>query len=122
MIIPYLILLIVLDAIGDATTDKPVKHIVQGGLVLGWLCFPIYLFYFKLWGWVMFSDCLIMISGYICLRYLLFDAVWNLTREQRIDYIGTTSAYDKILQRVHPSLIFFTKLMAGITGIIILLR
>lgn len=111
MIIAFAIL-IILDAIGDALKNKPVKHLIEALHIGGWLmllCFapPMNIF--------------VTIAGYVLLRYFLFDAVWNVTSGKRIDYIGDTSLYDRILSKVHPSLIVFTKLLAGAISIYLLL-
>jgi len=117
------VVLIVLDAVSDATLNKPFKHFLAALHILGWLMFPVVIanlpFAPNLTFWPEF---LIPVAGYVCLRYLLFDAVWNIVSGKKLSYIGTTSLYGKILSKVHPSFVFFTKASAGAVGIIILLK
>jgi len=115
MIIAAFILLIVLDAVGDAVKNKPLKHLLQTFLVGFWLLMIYAGAFMEL------PEIHTAVIGYALLRYFLFDAVWNVTSGKRIDYIGSTSLYDKILSGVHPSMILFTKLIAGATGIGILI-
>ena len=118
MIIPYLILLIVLDAVGDAVKDKPIKHLVQAFNVLAWLMLPVLLSS----DFTTYPGFLIMIGGYIGLRFLLFDAAWNITRGEKIDFIGTTSTYDEFLNNFHPTFVLYIKLLAGTIAVFLLLN
>ena len=121
MIILVFILLIILDALSDGLRNKPVKHLFAALHIGGWLMFPVYLYQHYEWHWVLWPDFLIMIAGYGCLRYFLFDATWNISAGKRLDYVGSTSLYDRILSKMHPTLVLYTKLLAGMAAISILL-
>lgn len=42
------------------------------------------------------------LSSYVCLRVALFDPMYNATRGLPLGYTGTTSVWDKAVQRVVP--------------------
>jgi hypothetical protein len=122
MIILAFVILILLNAVSDGTLNKPTKHILSAFHVLGWLLFPVFIFYTEQWQWVTFPDFLVMLLGYACLRYFLFDFAWNIARGQRIDYVGHTSFYDKLIGKVHPSFVLLTKIIAAILGVSLLIN
>ena len=117
MILPYFILLIVLNAISDGLKNKPLKHLFAALHILGWLMFPEYLYKTLDWHWALYPDFFEMIGIYALLRYFLFDGVWNIVRGKKIDYIGSTSLYDKLLSKIHPGFILYTKLLAAMVAI-----
>jgi len=117
MILVAFVILIVLDAVGDAVKSKPQKHLFEALHILGWLMLPVFLYQMYEWHWVLFPDFLEMIVIYSLLRYFLFDGVWNAIRRQKIAYIGSTSYYDKILSQVHPSFVLYTKLLAAMVAV-----
>ena len=89
---------IILDAIGDGLCDdgqKTTGHFCQAVSIGMLVASPFILNVDKSkWLWHAMS--------YVSLRIALFDPVYNLTRDLPIDYIGSTSIWDKSLQNFNP--------------------
>ena len=89
---------IILDAIGDGFCDDGYKvkgHFCQA-VSTGLLIASPFIFNIDKSKWVWHA------MSYITLRIALFDPVYNITRGLPIDYIGTTSIWDKSLQNLNP--------------------
>lgn len=119
MIALFFIFAVIIDALGDGVQDKVVKHWFGAFHVLLWLLFPAMLFYAEQWQWFSWPGFFVGIICYTGIRYLIFDAIWNVARGQRLDYIGNTSYYGKVLRTFHPTFVLFTKVMIGGTAIFI---
>ena len=89
---------IVLDAFGDALCDDGHKgwgHTFNAASVGLLVTAPLYLeISFKELGWYL--------ASYVSLRIAIFDPVYNLSRDLPLNYIGTTSTWDKALQKISP--------------------
>ena len=90
---------IILEAIGDAKYDSGFKY--QGKLYqaasVGLLIASPFILNIdrKKWGWYF--------ASYLSFRIALFDPVYNTSRDLPIEYIGSTSAWDRGLQKFRPS-------------------
>lgn len=62
-----------------------------------------------------------IITGFILIRFLLFDFVYNKVRGLPVLFIGSTKIYDKLLSKVPNNFILFVKVIAGIVGTAFLL-
>lgn len=62
-----------------------------------------------------------LIIGFILIRFLLFDFVYNKVRGLPALFTGSTKIYDKLLSKIPSHFILFIKVIAGIIGIIFLL-
>jgi len=51
--------------------------------------------------------------SYFILRFSLFDYIWNLFAGEDIFYIGNSSLYDKVCQRIAPAMLHFIKVVSG---------
>jgi hypothetical protein len=62
---------------------------------------------------------LILLIGYVLLRFALFDYIYNAIRGVELNYIGTTKLWDKFLRRlkIHPTLLIFIRFIALVWGI-----
>ena len=60
-------------------------------------------------------DQIVLIAlSYFALRFFLFDYIWNLFAGQYIFYIGNTSYYDLLCQKIAPAMLHFIKVVSGI--------
>ena len=89
---------IILDAIGDGFCDDGYKvrgHFCQAVSTALLVVSPFILSVDKTrWYWY--------VASYLTLRIALFDPVYNTTRGLPLDYIGSTSIWDKSLQCFNP--------------------
>ena len=63
-----------------------------------------------------------IITGFVLIRFLIFDYIYNKTRGIPLYYTGTTKLYDKLLSKVPGHFILFVKVILGIVGTIFLLN
>ena len=122
MIVFYFIILVILDAVGDATLNKGAKHIIQAVNVLAWLFLGTFIFYTKQWNFLVFPDVLVMIAAYIGIRFFLFDWIWNGVRKMPIAYFGSTSVYDIFMKQFNPVFVIFIKFVVGIGSMILIIN
>lgn len=61
-----------------------------------------------------------LIAGFVFVRFLIFDYVWNLSRGVKLNYYGTTKLYDRIMTSL-GSWGVFMKFVLGVVGIVFLL-
>ena len=59
--------------------------------------------------------------SYFALRFFLFDYIWNLFAGKPLGYIGNTSYYDLLLQKINPAMLNLLKLVIGALAIIFLI-
>ena len=59
--------------------------------------------------------------SYFALRFFLFDYIWNLFAGKPLFYIGNTSYYDLLLQKINPAMLNLLKLVIGALAIIFLI-
>ena len=130
MTITYMVVFVViifLDAIGDALYDKHLKTAsgVLQSVLLGFFllatCFfdsPVIL------RAIDYAGAIWLLVGYVCLRYALFDYTYNITRDLNIFYSGSTKLLDKFWgwwfrwsKIPAPHWFFMTRLMALLFGL-----
>jgi len=96
---------IVLDAVGDALYDEGKATNNNNKIVYG------HVFSAASTGLLLASPFILNIdkkkwpvyfAGYIGFRIALFDPIYNVTRNLPVDYIGSTSYWDKGLQGFNP--------------------
>lgn len=61
-----------------------------------------------------------MITGFVFVRFAIFDVTWNLARGIRWNYYGTTKLYDRIMYEL-GGFGWMMKVISGIIGTIFLL-
>ena len=89
---------IILEAIGDAKYDSGLKY--QGKLYqaasVGLLVASPFILNIdrKKWGWYF--------ASYLSFRIAIFDPVYNTSRDLPIEYRGSTSAWERGLQKFNP--------------------
>jgi len=113
-----IIILIVLDALKDSLYDRGAKT-VSGVIDLIYLSVMIC-------GVVLMHGDWIWIVIYVCLRWSVFDIIYNLIRGLPIFYIGTTKPIGRIIRAVfHENsvhFLFITKLMALFSAIALIIE
>lgn len=62
-----------------------------------------------------------LIVGFIAIRFLIFDYIYNAVRKLPLDYRGRTKLYDKITSKVPGHFLFFVKFIVGVLGAAFLL-
>jgi len=107
-----IIILVVLDALKDSLYDRGAKT-VSGVIDLVYLSVMIC-------GVVLMHGDWLWIVIYVCLRWSIFDVIYNLIRGLPIFYIGTTKPIGMVVRRVfHENAVhflFITKLAALVSG------
>jgi hypothetical protein len=91
-----------------------VQWIIAIGLFLIWLfliALPFDKYFVETWK---------LIAGFVFVRYLVFDVVWNLVYGVKWDYYGTTKLYDRVMTKL-GSWGWMMKAICGIIGICFLL-
>jgi hypothetical protein len=89
---------IILEAAGDGLNDSGHKewgHTLNAVSVGTLLVSPFIINYDK-------SRWYYYIASYTCLRISLFDPVYNMSRQLPINYIGDSSSWDKVMQKMNP--------------------
>jgi hypothetical protein len=110
---------IVLDAMGDAYMDmgrKDLGHALNAASI-GMLAVEPFVIDFKKedWKW--------KLPAYILLRFAVFDATYNLTRDLPISNFGTTSNYDRFMNQTCPgNTSLMPKGLSFVVGVSIILR
>ena len=104
---------IILDAMADGLRDdgnKEWSHALEAGSIGLLLASPFIIDYDKSkWGWY--------VASYVTLRISLFDPTYNLTRGLGWNYVGTTSGWDKGLQKVPDHFMNFSRGVSFVIGI-----
>ena len=67
-----------------------------------------------------FTGMIIILVGYVLLRFSIFDSLWNLFAGQKWNYYGTTKLYDRIMFEL-GGFGWMMKFIFGIIGICFLL-
>jgi len=94
------------------------NNYVQAVIAVG--LFIVWLFVFALPFDGYYVPTIKLITGFIFVRFAIFDVTWNLARGVKINYYGTTKLYDRIMVRL-GSFGWFLKLICGIVGICFLI-
>lgn len=96
--------LIVLDAAGDGLRDRKLKTIAGflEFLLLFVLLGSMLFFQTLYWPLTLWPDqCVLLILAYTCLRYALFDVIYNLVAGNfYLFHIGYTKIFDRIHRKV----------------------
>lgn len=111
MIIILYILSILFNAVGDGLNDSGKKGI---GHILQALAFIPLLFDNPIWY--------VAIPSYTLLNIALFDYAYNISRGEDIDFVGTTSLWDRLISKVPFGFMLFVRLMAFIVGIFLIIN
>jgi len=61
-----------------------------------------------------------IITGFVLVRFFMFDVIWNVTRGVAWNYYGTTKLYDRIMTKL-GGFGWFLKIICGIVGTCFLL-
>ncbi len=92
------LVIIFLDAIGDALYDKKLKTLsgVLQSILLGFFITCVCLFDSPaIIRAINYSGAVWLFVGYVCLRYALFDYTYNVVRGLYIFYTGSTKLMDR---------------------------
>ena len=89
---------IITGALSDAMRDegrKPLSHLYQAASISFMLPLP---YFYKVepgsFGWYLASYC--------CIRFGLFDLIYNSARGLPLGYVGRTSVYDNTIRKFDP--------------------
>jgi len=124
MILIFTILWNALEAIADGLYDKGKKTIsgviefigkLVGIFTVAYVTYGITVYTIDIPVWK-------IILGFVFVRFLIFDYIYNITRGLEFEYIGNTKLYDKFLQKVPWHYLLFIKTICGIVGISFLLN
>jgi len=109
---------IILDSTGDSLMDskrnKELSHLLKAINTGIFILLP---FFLK----VELNDILWYVIGYTLLRFSLFDYIYNLISKLPFNYIGKTSYYDKLLNKINPGSFIFARVIALVAGIHIII-
>lgn len=61
-----------------------------------------------------------IVTGFVFVRFAIFDMLWNLSRGVEWNYYGTTKLYDRIMYEL-AEWGWFLKAIAGAVGIVFLI-
>jgi len=129
MILLFCILFILFEAITEGLLKRfnkaqwlfnnYVQAVIATGLFIVWLfvfALPFDSYYVPTWK---------LITGFIFVRFLIFDPSFNLSAGLNINHIGTKKWYDKFLGLIRDmwgiSTIWFARIILGIIGVCFLL-
>ena len=114
----WAILVILFEAITEALIKKQypnsfifkwwVQWIIAFALFVGWFIWALHFdkYYVPTWK---------LITGFVFVRFAIFDIVYNLTSGLKWNYYGTTKLYDRIMIRL-GGWGWWIKLCLGIIG------
>ena len=124
MILLLAILFILFEAILEALIKK---HYPDSFIFKWWLQWIIAIALFAIWLFVIalpfdkyYVETWKLITGFVFVRFAVFDLAFNLTFGLKWNYYGTTKLYDRIMAEL-GSWGWMMKLILGIIGIIFLL-
>jgi hypothetical protein len=67
-----------------------------------------------------------ILLGYVFVRFALFDLVYNFVAKQKLNFIGSTKLFDKLLSKIRDmwgmSTIWFVRGILGVIGLVWLLN
>ena len=117
--------IILIEAIGEGLLkrfDSPINEIIFDA----WIQWVIALMFFGSWFiWAIHFDgyhvpTWKIITGFVFVRFAIFDVIWNISRGVKWNYYGTTKLYDRIMFEL-AEYGWMLKAIAGIIGICFLL-
>lgn len=113
--------------LGEAVTEGILKRFNKAQWLFGgfiqWL---IAIFLFALWFVIAYHfdnyyvETWKLITGFVFVRFGIFDVAWNLARGVKWNYYGKTKLYDRIMFKL-GSWGYFIKLICLIIGVVFLL-
>ena len=125
MILIYAIAIILIEAVIEGLLKRfnsPINEIIFDA----WIQWVIALMFFGSWFiWAIHFDGYYVptwkiITGFVFVRFALFDVIWNISRGVKWNYYGTTKLYDRIMFEL-AEWGWMVKAIAGIMGICFLL-
>ena len=122
MILLFTILFNVLEAVYEGLYDRGIKlwsgivEFIQKGIVV-FICIN---WFAGIHPIVHFAPVWKGVVGFVFVRFLIFDVVYNLVRGLRWNYIGNTKIYDKVMAKL-GGFGWFVRIICGIVGIIFLI-
>lgn len=123
MILLYAFLVILFEAISEAL----IKQSHPGSFIFkGFIQWIIAIGLFAVWFWLMqgfdkyYVENWKLITGFVFVRFMIFDLVYNITFGNPLFYYGTTKLYDRIMAEL-GGWGWMVKGILGIMGIIFLL-
>ena len=125
MILIYAIAIILIEAVTEGLLKRlnsPINEIIFDA----WIQWVIALMFFGSWFiWAIHFDEYYVptwkiITGFVFVRFALFDVIWNISRGVKWNYYGTTKLYDRIMFEL-AEYGWMLKLICGIMGIVFLL-
>lgn len=125
MLLYTAVILILTEAVGEGLLKRSGSGI-NDIIFDGWVQWVIALMMFGIWFvWALHFDGYFvpvwkMITGFVFVRFAIFDVVWNISRGMKWNFYGTTKLYDRILYEL-GSFGWMLKVICGIIGIVFLL-
>ena len=125
MILIYAIAIILIEAIGEGLLKRfnsPINEIIFDA----WIQWVIALMFFGSWFiWAIHFDGYYVptwkiITGFIFVRFAIFDVIWNISRGVKWNYYGATKLYDRIMFEL-AEWGWMVKIICGIVGVVFLL-
>jgi hypothetical protein len=123
MILLYAILFICFEAISETLIKK---HYPQSYIFKGWVQWVIAIGLFLIWFVIAYNfdkyyvELWKLITGFIFVRALIFNPIYNIISGLPIGYYGTTKLYDRIMFKL-GSWGYFMVIVLGICGIVFLM-
>ena len=123
MILFFAILFILFEAIGEGLLKR---YSLADFIFKWWLQWIIAIILFGVWFVIAlnFNGYYVptwkLITGFIFVRFAIFDVTWNLARGVKWNYYGTTKLYDRIMFAL-GEWGWFMKFVLGIVGICFLM-
>jgi len=123
MILIICLALIILEAIHEALRDSGSK--TSAGIVEWFFLIAI------LYGLIEINAGRIWFLIYILYRYAIFGVLYNAIRKLKLDYLGSTKIYDRVLTWIfekigkfapRPHVLFMTKIIALFSAIVLTWR
>ena len=126
MILLYAILFILFEAICEGLlkryypekTKLLFKWWVQDITAIGLFCIWFFVIALPFDGY--YVPALKLITGFVFVRFLIFDVAYNLSNGQKWNHYGTTKLYDRIMASLE-GLGWMAKAICGIVGICFLM-
>lgn len=125
MLLITCIIIILIEAVTEGLLKRlnsPISEIIFDA----WIQWVIALMFFGSWFiWAIHFDGYYVptwkiITGFVFVRFALFDVIWNISRGVKWNYHGTTKLYDRIMFEL-AEYGWMLKAIAGIIGICFLL-
>lgn len=125
MILIYALIIILVEAItegllkrfnasiNEVVFDNWNQMIIATSLFIVWLIVALDFdgYYVPIWK---------LITGFVFVRFAIFDVTWNLARGVKWNYYGTTKLYDRVMTQL-GEWGWMVKMICGIVGVVFLL-